>query len=194
VEGRRERRPGPPPSLLLLCTLPTALPSPAPTHSPPQPMRPPPSKPPRPPCPVRPPNAARTPALATHWSPCPRPPATIKTPIDHPQRKHTPTATDPHSSLFLSPSETSDLCTGAPPRSGEFRPPLELLLVRGGGVEPPLSICITAAKLCFLSVTPSPSNTRLCNAGESLVCPGVDDDDAPLDLDPTGAYRFGDSN
>jgi hypothetical protein len=71
---------------------------------------------------------------------------------------------------------------------------LELLLVRGGGAEPPLSICITAVKLYILSVTPSPSNTRHCNAGEPLACPAVDDDDAPLDLDPTGAYRFGDLN
>jgi hypothetical protein len=70
---------------------------------------------------------------------------------------------------------------------------LELLLVRGGGAEPPLSICITAVKLCILSVMPSPSNTRHCNAGEPLVCPEVDDDDVPLDLDPTEAYRFGDS-
>jgi hypothetical protein len=70
---------------------------------------------------------------------------------------------------------------------------LELLLVRGGGAEPPLSICITTVKLCIPSVTPSPSNTRHCNAGESLACPGLDDDDAPLDLDPTEAYRFGDS-
>jgi hypothetical protein len=70
---------------------------------------------------------------------------------------------------------------------------LELLLVRGGGVEQPRPICITAVKLCILSVTPSPSNTRHCNAGEPLACPAVDDDDAPLDLDPTGSYRFGDS-
>jgi hypothetical protein len=71
---------------------------------------------------------------------------------------------------------------------------LELLLVRGGGVEQPRPICITAVKFFFLSVTPSPSNTLHCNAGESLACPEVDDDDAPLDLDPTEAYRFGDSN
>jgi hypothetical protein len=71
---------------------------------------------------------------------------------------------------------------------------LELLLVRGGGAEPPLSICITAVKLCFLSIELRRRAVPLLNAGESLVCPAVDDDDAPLDLDPTGAYRFSDSN
>jgi hypothetical protein len=83
-------RPGPPPSPSSSCTLPTAMDAPEPTHSPPQPRRQPPSKPPRPPCPVRPPNAARTPALATFWSPCPRPPEAIKTPVDPSQRTHTP--------------------------------------------------------------------------------------------------------
>jgi hypothetical protein len=39
---------------------------------------------------------------------------------------------------------------------------LELLLVRGGGAEPPPSICYPAVKLCFLSITPSPSNSRPC--------------------------------
>jgi hypothetical protein len=43
---------------------------------------------------------------------------------------------------------------------------LELLLVRGGGVEQPRPICITAVKFFFLYVTPSPSNTLHCNAGE----------------------------
>jgi hypothetical protein len=155
-------RPGPPPRTSSSCMMPTALDAPEPTHSLPPPSQHPPSMPPRPPCPVRPSNAARAPEPASFWSPCPRPPSAIKTPADHPQRKHTPTATDPHSPLFLSPSETSDLCKGAPPRSGGFRPPLELLLVRGGGAEPPPSICYPAVKLCFLSVEPPPSNTRLC--------------------------------
>jgi hypothetical protein len=53
-------------------------------------------------------------------------------------------------------------------RRHRLRPPLELLLVRGGGAEPPPSICYPAVKLCYLSVTPSPSNTRHCNAGELL--------------------------
>jgi hypothetical protein len=88
--GGREMRPGPPPSPSSSCTLPTTMDAPEPTHSPPQPRRQPPSKPPRPPSPVRPPNAARTPALATFWSPCPRPPEAIKTPVDPSQRTHTP--------------------------------------------------------------------------------------------------------
>jgi hypothetical protein len=184
-------RPGPPPSLLLLCTLPTALDAPEPTHSPLQPRRHPPSTPPE----------AAVPGVTFERRQDPRTGHLLVTLLPAsrgyknprrllPEDAHT-TATKPRSSLFLSPSEMSDLCTGAPPRSGGFRPPLELLLVRGGGAEPPLLICITAVKLCILSVTPSPSNTRHCNAGEPLVCPGVDDDDAPLDLDPTEAYRFG---
>jgi hypothetical protein len=71
---------------------------------------------------------------------------------------------------------------------------LELLLVRDGGVEPPLSICITAVKFCVLSIELRRRAVPLLNAGESLVCPAVDDDDAPLDLDPAVAYRFSDSN
>jgi hypothetical protein len=162
VEGRREMRPGPPPRLSSSLHAPDrhALASTDPQHSAAEMTTP--STPPRLPCPVRPPNAARTPALAIFWSPCPRPPATIKTPVDHSQKMHTLAATDPHPSLFLSPSETSHLWERAPPRSGRLRPLLELLLVRGGGAEPPPSICNPAVKLCFLSVEPPPSNTRLC--------------------------------
>jgi hypothetical protein len=160
-----ERKTAPkPPSLLLLplCKFPTTVPSPEPTHSPPRPRQPPPSTPPRPPCPAWPLHPTRAPALATLWPPLPSASRAYKTfPVD-PQKEHTLTAPDPHTSLFLSPSETSDYWERAPPRSGRLRPPLELLLVRGGGAEPPPSICCPAVKLCFLSVTPSPSNSRPC--------------------------------
>jgi hypothetical protein len=66
-----------------------------------------------------------------------------------------------------------------------------LLLVHGGGVEPPQSICITADKNFFLSAPRGRRVVRLCIAGELLVCLEVNDDGAPLDLDPTVAYRFG---
>jgi hypothetical protein len=54
-EKRREEEnyaQGPLPVVLVLCTLPTAMPSLAPTHSPPRPSHHPPSTPQRPPCPV----------------------------------------------------------------------------------------------------------------------------------------------
>jgi hypothetical protein len=66
-----------------------------------------------------------------------------------------------------------------------------LLLVHGGGVEPPPSICITADKNFCLSAPARRRVIRLCIAGEPLVCLEVNDDGAPLDLDPTVAYRFG---
>jgi hypothetical protein len=150
------------PLLLPLCKLPTDVTSPAPTHSTPQPRQHPSSTPPRPPCPAWPLHTARAPAPATFWPPLPSASRAYKNPPVDPQKKHTFTATDPHSSLFLSPSESSNLCEHAPPRSWRLRPPLELLLVRGGAAEPPPSICYPAIKLCFLSVEPTPSNTRLC--------------------------------
>jgi hypothetical protein len=63
--------------------------------------------------------------------------------------KHTTAAIERRPSLFLSPSESSEFCKLAPPRSGRSRPPLELLLVRGGGAEQPPSICITAVEFFF---------------------------------------------
>jgi hypothetical protein len=68
---------------------------------------------------------------------------------------------------------------------------LELLLVQGGGAEQPPSICIPAVKIFFLSTPPCRRAVRICIAGEPLACLEVDDDGAPLDLDPTVAYRFG---
>jgi hypothetical protein len=92
------------------------------------------------------------------------PPASraYKNPPSTSQKTHTLTATNPHTYLFLSPSEMSDHWEQAPPRSRRLRPPLELMLVRGGGAEPPPSICYPAIKFCFLSVTPSPSNSCPC--------------------------------
>jgi hypothetical protein len=43
-----------------------------------------------------------------------------------------------------------------------IRPPLDTPPVPGGGVEQPPLFCVVAVKPCFLSVEPSPSNTRLC--------------------------------
>jgi hypothetical protein len=63
--------------------------------------------------------------------------------------------------------------------------------VRGGGAEQPPPFCFTVDKILFLSVELRRRAVPLLNAGESLVCLEVDDDDAPLDHDPTVAYRFG---
>jgi hypothetical protein len=68
---------------------------------------------------------------------------------------------------------------------------LESPPVQGEGVESRLSLCIIAVKPCFLSAQPRRRAVHLCNAGEPLACLEVDDDGAPLDLDPTVAYRFG---
>jgi hypothetical protein len=43
-----------------------------------------------------------------------------------------------------------------------------LLLVHGGGVEQPSSICITAVKNFFLSIEPRRRAVPLLNAGEFL--------------------------
>jgi hypothetical protein len=42
------------------------------------------------------------------------------------------------------------------------RPPLDTPPVPGGGVELLPPFCVIADDPCFLSVTPSPSNTRPC--------------------------------
>jgi hypothetical protein len=68
---------------------------------------------------------------------------------------------------------------------------LEETPVRGGGVNPLLPFCFLSIDLCFLSAQPRHRAILLCNAGEPLASPEVDDDGAPLDLDPTVAYRFG---
>jgi hypothetical protein len=84
----------------------------------------------------------------------------------------------------------SELCEAEPPRFGGVRPPLESPLVRGGGAEQPPSFCFTVDKIFFLSIELRRRAIPLRNAGESLACLEVDDDDAPLDRDPMVAYRF----
>jgi hypothetical protein len=66
-----------------------------------------------------------------------------------------------------------------------------LLLVHGGGVEPPPSICITAVKIFFPCVELRHRAVPPALAGELLSEPEVDDARAPLDLDPAATYRFG---
>jgi hypothetical protein len=81
------------PSLLLLplCKLPTAVTSPALTHSTPQPRQHPSSTPPRPPCPAWPLHTARAPAMATFWPPLPSASRAYKNPPSTPRRStHSP--------------------------------------------------------------------------------------------------------
>jgi hypothetical protein len=66
------------------------------------------------------------------------------------------------------------------------KPPLGI----GGGASPE-SIPHVAVEFCFLSVTPSPSNSRPCTAGELQTLADEHDAPGPLDRDPSVAYRFG---
>jgi hypothetical protein len=66
------------------------------------------------------------------------------------------------------------------------KPPLGI----GGGAAPE-SIPHIAVKFCFLSVTPSPSNSRLCTAGELPTLADEHEAPEPFDRDPSVAYRFG---
>jgi hypothetical protein len=68
---------------------------------------------------------------------------------------------------------------------------LEKPPVRGGGADPLPPFCFLSLDLCFLSAQPRRRAILLCNAGEFLPRPELGDDGAPLDLDPTAAYRFG---
>jgi hypothetical protein len=164
VEGRRGTRPGPPLCLSSSCTTPTAVTALEPTHSTPRPRPNPSSTRARPPCPVlldvhrQGPRTgelldALAPDALAYKSPC------RSNEWTRPAPSYLPDTFSPSRSRSKSPAMPASYWAQAAPPCWAAAGRTDA--GAGGGVLPD-SFLPAAVEPCFLSITPSPSNSRPC--------------------------------